>query len=226
MAEKNQDKTNTKQFVEVEDIRDKAIVLKDGSLRGILEVGSINFELKSTEEQEAIIQYFQNFLNSLDFSLQISVISRRLNIDSYVQILEEKRAVEQNELMKIQIGDYKRFVTGLTELANIMSKKFYVVIPYHVQELGIQKQGLMDSVKSMFSPSKTVQKLSEEKFGEYQRQLIQRIEVVLGGLGALGLKPRILEAEELKDIFFNLYNPEEKEVGKQNGESGSKPKSE
>ena len=221
MADKNQDKTNTKQFVEIQDIRDKAIILRDGSLRGILEVGSINFELKSAEEQAAIIQYFQNFLNSLDFSLQIAVVSRQLNIDNYVKLLEQKKAVEQNELMKIQVGDYIRFVKGLTELANIMSKKFYVVIPYYVQELGVKKQGLLDSIKSIVSPSKTVSKLSEEKFNEYQRQLIQRVEVMLGGLGALGLKPRILEAEELKDVFFNLYNPQEKEV-ETNGESAKK----
>lgn len=209
---KKESQNNTKQFIEIEDIREKSVILKDGSLRGIIEVGSINFELKSGEEQTAIISYFQNFLNSLDFSFQIAVISRKLNIDKYLKTLDQMRAVEENELMKIQINDYARFTRGLTELANIMSKKFYVVIPYYVQELGVEKQGILEGIKSIISPSKTVRKLSPEKFKDYQRQLVQRVEVVMGGLGTLGLKPRMLEAEELKTLFFSLYNPEEKEA--------------
>lgn len=208
-----QEKTSdTKKFVEIEDIRDRAVILRDGSLRGILEVGSINFELKSLDEQTAIISYFQSFLNGLDFSLQIAVISRKLNINNYLAILEQKKEIETNELMKIQTADYIRFIKGLTELTNIMTKKFYVIVPYYVQELGIQKQGLVGSLKSLLSPSRVVKKLSLEQFDEYQRQLLQRIEVVGAGLGALGLTPRIVEEKELKQIFLGLYNPREKEI--------------
>jgi hypothetical protein len=126
--------------------------------------------------------------------------------------LEQKKEIEENELMRIQTTDYIRFVKGLTELSNIMTKKFYVVIPYYIQELGLGKQGLMGSIKSIFSPSKTAKKLDSEKFDEYQSQLLQRVEVVASGLGALGLAPRLVEAKELKIIFQGLYNPGAKET--------------
>ena len=209
---KAKDKKDTKKFVEIDDIKDRSILLKDGSLRGVLEVGSMNFELKSQDEQTAIIQYFQSFLNALDFSLQIAIISRKLNIDNYLATLEQKKEIEENELMRIQTTDYIRFIKGLTELSNIMTKKFYVVVPYYIQELGLGKQGLMGSVKSIFSPSKTAKQLPPEKFNEYQSQLLQRVEVVASGLGALGLTPRLVEAKELKTIFQGLYNPGEKET--------------
>lgn len=202
----------TQKFVDIDEIKDKSILLKDGSLRGIIEIGSINFELKSSNEQAAIIEFFQNFLNSLDFSLQIVIMSRKLDIKDYLKTIEQKRDIEQNELMRIQMTDYIRFVEGLTELTNIMSKKFYVVVPYHVQELGVQKQGVLDSFKSIFSPSASVKKLDPEKFGEYQRQLLQRMDIVIGGLGALGLTPKPLEEKELKVLASGLYNPEAKEA--------------
>jgi len=202
----------TKKFVDIDELKDKSILLKDGSLRGVIEVGSINFELKSSSEQTAIIEFFQNFLNSLDFSLQIVIISRKLDIEEYLKIIEQKKDIEQNELMRIQMTDYVRFIQGLTELSNIMSKKFYVVVPYYVQELGTEKQGVLEGFKSIFSPSATVKKLDPEKFDEYQRQLLQRMDVVIGGLGALGLIPKPLEEKELTVLASGLYNPEAKEV--------------
>lgn len=202
----------TQKLIEIEDIKDKSILLKDGSLRGLIEISSINFDLKSRGEQTAIIEFFQNFLNSLDFSLQIAIMSRKLDIQEYLDIIRKKQEVEQNELMRIQMIDYIRFIKGLTELSNIMTKKFYIVIPYHIQELGVQKQGVMEGFKSLFSPSKTAKKLAPEKFNEYQQQLIQRMDIVVNGVGALGLRPRILEEKELKILASGLYNPEAKEA--------------
>jgi type IV secretory pathway VirB4 component len=210
MAKK--DSATTKKFVDIEEVKDKSILLRDGSLRGIVEVGSINFDLKSASEQTAVIEFFQNFLNSLDFSLQIAVVSRKMDIGNYLKIIEQKKEIEQNELMRIQMTDYIRFIQGLTELSNIMTKKFYVVVPYHIQELGVEKQGLMEGFRSLFTPSKAAKKLDPEKFNEYQRQLLQRVDVVVGGLGALGLNPRILEEKELKLVVAGLYNPEAKEI--------------
>jgi len=202
----------TQKLVEIEDIKDKSILLKDGSLRGLIEVSSINFDLKSSNEQTAIIEFFQNFLNSLDFSLQIAIVSRKLDIQEYLDIIKGKQEIEQNELMRIQMVDYIRFIQGLTELSNIMTKKFYIVIPYHIQELGVEKQGVMESFKSLFFPSKSAKKLAPEKFNEYQQQLIQRMNIVIGGLSALGLNPRILEEKGLKVLASGLYNPEAKEA--------------
>ncbi len=202
----------TQKLVEIEDIKDRSILLKDGSLRGLIEVNSINFDLKSGDEQTAIIEFFQNFLNSLDFSLQISVMSRKLDVEDYLDIIRQKQGVEQNELMRIQMVDYIRFIQGLTELSNIMTKKFYIVVPYYIQEFGAEKQGIMENFKSLFFPSKTAKKLDPEKFNEYQQQLIQRMDVVVGGVGALGLNPQILKEKELKVLASGLYNPEAKEA--------------
>ena len=124
--------TNTKKFVEIQDIRENIIVLKNGSLRVVIEVSSINFDLKSSDEQVAIIQGFKNFLNSLDFPLQIVVHSRKLNINDYLSRTSQTVEGINNELLRIQGVEYVKFVRGVVELANVMSKKFYVVVPFYV----------------------------------------------------------------------------------------------
>lgn len=121
----------TRNFVEIAEIKDSVVVLKDGSLRSVVEVGSMNFELKSPDEQTAIITAFQDFLNSIDFSLQIVINSRRLDIKPYLNYLETLSQSIEHELLKIQAIEYSRFVKGLTELANIMSKKVLHRSPFY-----------------------------------------------------------------------------------------------
>jgi len=125
---------STEQLVPITDIREGVVILKNGSLRMILEVSSINFELRSGDEQIAILQGFQRFLNSVDFPLQIVVGSRELNIDSYLKAIDGIIESAENELLKIQASEYSRFIKELSSLSNIMSKKFYVVIPFYVYE--------------------------------------------------------------------------------------------
>jgi type IV secretory pathway VirB4 component len=199
---------STKDFVQVADIRDTAVILKDGSLRSIVEVGSMNFELKSTDEQIAIIQYFQNFLNSIDFPIQILVSSRKLDINPYLKSLEELTANLKNELLKIQAAEYTRFIKGLTELANIMAKKFYVVVSFYPMEvLAPTKKGFLGAFKSVISPSKFIKTLSDEELENYKIQLNQRIGVIIEGLSGLGIETRILAGDELKNLFYSYYNP-------------------
>jgi len=199
---------STKDFVQVADIRDTAVILKDGSLRSIVEVGSMNFELKSTDEQIAIIQYFQNFLNSIDFPIQILVSSRKLDINPYLKSLEELTANLKNELLKIQAAEYTRFIKGLTELANIMAKKFYVVVSFYPMELSAPtKKGFLGAFKSVISPSKFIKTLSNEELENYKIQLNQRIGVITEGLSGLGIETRILAGDELKNLFYSYYNP-------------------
>ena len=208
MAEKP--KQSTKDFVTIADIRDNVAILKDGSLRSVLEVSSMNFELKSADEQAAIVMAFQNFLNSVDFPLQIAVSSRRLNIAPYLGSLEALTRGLSNELMKIQAVEYTRFIKGLTELANIMSKKFYIVIPLYVLETvgkGEKKVGIFDALKSMVSPSKFVKTLSDQDLENYKIQLGQRIQFVAGGISGLGLESKILNKEELTNLYYSYYNP-------------------
>src|SRR3989344_6803631 len=122
---------STINLVEISDIRDGVAILKDGSLRAVVDVGAINFELRSEDEQTAIIQNFQNFLNSLDFPLQIVITSRHLDIENYLKLVESSRASLTNELLKIQAAEYGNFVKEISSLANIMDKQFYVVVPFY-----------------------------------------------------------------------------------------------
>lgn len=199
--------TTTKDFVDIEEIKDEIIVLKNGSLRAVIEVGSINFELKSQDEQIAIIQAFQSFLNSLDFSLQIVVNSRKMDIRPYIESLNKKIETINHELLRIQAIEYSRFVSGLTELANIMSKKFYIVVPFYLAEAPISKKGgIFGSVKALIKPSAVIKKIDETQFENYKTQIMQRVEVVYEGLIGIGVETRVLKKEELKNIFYNLYN--------------------
>lgn len=211
MSQSNSATQSTKDFVVISEIRDNVALLKDGSLRSIIEVGSVNFDLKSLDEQTAIIAAFQNFLNSIDFPLQISINSRKLDIAPYMKSLEELAGKITNELMKIQAAEYSRFIRGLTELSNIMSKKFYIVIPLYVVETaaktGEKTKGFLDTFKSIVSPSKFVKSLTDQELQNYKIQLNQRIEYVIGGISGLGLEGRTLGKDELMNLYYSYYNP-------------------
>ncbi|MBI2670266.1 MAG: hypothetical protein HYX20_03945 [Candidatus Yanofskybacteria bacterium] len=201
---------STKDFVEIADIRESVAVLKDGSLRSVIEVGSMNFELKSADEQMAIISAFQNFLNSIDFPLQIAVNSRKLEIGPYMKSLNELTQSISNELMKIQAIEYTRFIKGLTELANIMSKKFYIVVPLYIVETigkGEQGTGILGAFRSVVSPSKFTKTLTDQEFENYKTQLSQKNQFVMDSISGLGIETRILGKEELMNLYYSYYNP-------------------
>ena len=172
----------TRDFVQIAEIRDTVLALKDGSLRSVVEIGSINFELKSADEQVAIVQGFQNFINSLDFPLQIVVNSRKLDIEPYLKSLEGLTESLKNELLKIQAVEYTRFIKGLTELTNIMAKKFFIVVPFYaIEAVSPTKAGFFGAIKSAVIPSKFVKTLTEEQLGNYKVQIGQRIGVIAEG---------------------------------------------
>ena len=204
-------KQSTKDFVEIADIRDTVVVLKGGSLRSVLEVNSMNFELKSADEQTAVIRAFQNFLNSIDFPLQIAVSSRRLDVGPYLKSLDILTASISNELMKIQSVEYSRFIRGLTELANIMSKKFYIVVPLYVVETMAQTggtaTGFFGAIKSAVNPSKFVKTLTDQELENFKIQLTQRIQFLMDGISGLGLEGRALNKDELLNLYYSYYNP-------------------
>lgn len=196
---------STKQFVEVADIREGVLFLKNGSLRSVLLVSSINFELRSEDEQTAIVRNFQQFLNSIDFPLQIVVNSQRFNIGDYLTSVQETIKDVTNELLRIQGAEYLKFVEELATLSNIMSKKFYIVIPFYVSDAP-GKRGILDGFTSMFK-SKTTAALTDEQFQTYKNQLVQRTEIILGGLTAMGLRAQSVEQDGLVKLFTELYNP-------------------
>lgn len=197
---------STKQLVGISNIIDNVVLLKNGSLRSVIEVTAINFELRSEGEQIAILQNFQRFVNSTDFPLQIVINSRKLNIDEYVKFVEKSSSELTNELLKIQATEYSKFIKELSDLSNIMSKKFYIVIPFYVFETP-SKAGLLQSLKSIFKPSAVVKHITPEQLETYKNQLLQRAELIFDGLIGLGLKTKLLEKNDLLNIFYDLYNP-------------------
>lgn len=198
--------TNTKQFVEISEIRDDVVLLKDGSLRQIIKVSSTNFELKSQDEQLAILAGFREFLNTLDFSLEIMVMSRKLNIDKYLAVVDEIIENQQHELLRIQAVDYAKFVKELTQLANIMAKDFFVIIPFHIGPK--TSGGIMETAKSIFKPAETVRSLTPEEFDSYKSQLGQRVNLVFENIAGLNLTAKILQGDELTNLYYRFYNPE------------------
>lgn len=201
----------TQKFLEIEEIREGTIILKNKNLRAVLLCTSINFELKSVKEQDALLYQYQGFLNSLDFPIQFLIKSRKLNIDSYLEKIKEIEEKQENELLKVQTQEYITFVKEFTELYNIMSKQFYVIIPYDVSM--IKQQGFTDKLTGLFSKNKTPQAegaLSKDEFLRRKTQLWQRIGNVMAGLSAVGVKSVILNDDELYELFYETYNPTSK----------------
>lgn len=199
---------STQDFLEFEQIKNGIIILKNKSLRSVLMVSSLNFALKSDEEQSAILYNFQSFLNSLDFSCQILIQSRRLNIIGYLDKLKEIEKKEKNELLKVQIVEYQKFINSIIAGGTIMQKTFYVVIPFSLLETqGSSKLGK----KSKFA--KIIPNLTEEEFQRAKTQLFQRVEFVSLGLRNCGVQAIPLETMEIVELLWALHHPVEAERG-------------
>lgn len=196
---------STQQYMQVSEIRDGVAILKDGTLRSVLLVSSINFALKSEDEQSALISGYVSFLNGIDFPLQIVVQSRKLNIDAYMGRLDEAEKTQENELLKMQISDYRSFVRELVDIGEIMSKRFYVVVPY--DPLSNSSKGFFARIKEAFSPAKTLQ-LKEARFRERKEALDLRVRQIEGGLGSMGLEVVQLDTQGLIELFYTMYNPD------------------
>lgn len=195
---------STQRYVDVEEIREGVIVLKSGAIRSVLLVSSVNFDLKSSQEQDAIIAQYQNFLNSLDFPVQIVIQSRRFNIDPYLALLKNREAQQTNELLRFQIGEYRDFIKNLTEVSNIMSKFFYVVVPFSPVEN--EQGGFFQKITEIFNQKQTLG-LKEEQFDTYRTQLLQRVEHVIAALSPTGIRATLLGTEEVIELLYNSYNP-------------------
>lgn len=195
---------STQQFVDIEDIRDGVIVLKNGSLRRVLMVAGINFELKSEDEQNIIISTYQNFLNTLNFSVQFVIHSRKLNIDAYLEKLAERKNQENNELLKNQISEYVEFIRSFVEQNAVMAKTFFTVVPYDPIVIPTGGKKFLE----MFKFGKKITSMQTEQTLEQKiQQLDHRTDQVINGLTQIGLRVAPLNNEELIELFYNLYNP-------------------
>lgn len=193
---------STQEFVPIKEIRDGVVVLKDGSMRALLMCSSVNFALKSGEEQNSILFQFQNFLNSLDFSIQIFVQSRRLDIRPYLALIEGRMKDQTNDLMRVQIKEYVKFIKKFTEDVNIMAKTFFVVVPYTPPMLNVESKKF-----SLFGSNKASRKELIQRFDEDKTQLEKRVGVVESGISRCGVRTAQLGTEELVEVFYKLFNP-------------------
>ncbi|PIR44612.1 MAG: hypothetical protein COV10_03860 [Candidatus Vogelbacteria bacterium CG10_big_fil_rev_8_21_14_0_10_51_16] len=201
----------SQEFVPIDEIRDGIVVLKDGSLCLVLMASSLNFALKSEDEQQAIIFQFQNFLNSLDFSVQFHIQSRKLDIRPYLATLEERIGKQTHDLMKIQIKEYIGFIKNFTETTSIMTKSFFVVIPYQPAILtGKKSKGLLSGLFGRQSKQEA-SALEKRTFEENRTQIEQRANVVEQGLSRTGVRTIPLGTEELVELYYKIFNPGELE---------------
>ncbi len=199
----------TQEFVPIKEIRDGIIVLKDGGLRAIVLANSVNLSLKSDDEQRATILQFQNFLNTLDFSVQISVQSRKLDIRPYLLLLENRMKVQNEPLLKLQTKEYIEFIRNFTETVSIMTKNFFIVIPYTYVNLR-PESGIF---KKFFSRKNIKEEEAKNQldFEEKRSQLEQRVSVIQQGLSRCGIKSAQLGTEEVVEVFYKVFNPGELE---------------
>lgn len=202
---------SSQSFVPVKEVRDGVIILNNGGLRAVLMASSLNFALKSEDEQNAFIMQFQNFFNSLDFTVQIHIESRELDIRPYIETLEVEYKKTMDDLMRIQIREYIEFIKNFVEGANIMTKHFFVVVPYSPSALG-GSGGLAANLpwaKKKGSANAHVTKQSE--FEENVSQLDQRIAVVQQGLIRTGVRTVQLDTEEVIELLYKIFNPGEQD---------------
>lgn len=195
----------TDKYLDIAEIRDDLVLLKDGTVRAVLLVSSINFALKSADEQEAIIQAYMVFLNSLEYPIQIVVQSRRMNIDVYMDRLREQERTITNDLLRSQIADYRAFVSELVELGQIMQKMFYVVVPY--DPITNRKKNFWTRLSESLSPAASA-KLNKKQLLDRIEQLSRRTELLQGQLNSMGLSSVRLDTQGLIELYYNAYNPD------------------
>ncbi len=204
----------TQDFVPIKDIRNGVIVLNNGDLRMILMTSSLNFGLKSAEEQAAIIIQFQNVLNSLEFPVQISIQSKRLDIRPYLKMLEEREKAQLIDAMKIQVHEYIAFIRDFTNRTNIMSKNFFIVVPY-AGGSSVSKKSSSGGLAGLFGGGKAKKEMTESEihsFEEARIQLEQRVAIVEQGLSRCDLRTIRLGTEEITEMFYKKFNPGELEA--------------
>jgi len=216
-AEKPKEATATQKFIEVKGVKNGTVILKNGALRQILMVSGLNFDLKSEDEQNAITQGYQAFLNSLSFTVQIFIHSRKLNIDGYIQKLSGMELQEPNPLLRNQLVEYREFIRSFVGGNTIMTKSFFVVVPFDTIQLPEVGQkftkklfGFLDK-KNTSDESVKPQTDDERYFQQNANQLTQRVDQVASGLNQIGLRAVPLNDDEVIELFYNLYNPEASE---------------
>jgi hypothetical protein len=196
--------SSSQEHLPIAGIQDGIVIMTDGSVRTVLRIEPINFDLKSEQEQNAIIYAYQGFLNSLDFPIQFVIQSKKLDLERYLLRLKESQKETTSDLLRIQTEDYIGFLRQLITVANIMSKRFYVVISYS----GLTKESAIAQFGSILHKQPTGPVMDQDQFNRYKSEGINRASIIAGGLGRLGVKCELLGTQQLIELFYGIYNPD------------------
>ena len=186
-------KSSTQSFTEIEEIKDDILLLKDFSASVVISVGAVNFWLLSAEEQSSIIYAYSSLLNSLSFPIQILILSKKMDISSYLEYLESVKNASKDDLMKTRLGSYKEFIKSIIKKNSVLEKKFYFVVPFSPLEIGVSGMGSGLKKEYVIARAKT--------------SLYPKRDHLLRLLAKIGLRATVLQKQELTELFYNLYNP-------------------
>jgi len=198
---------STQNTLLISEVKDGVVVMRDGSLRGVILGSAINFDLMNQSEQEAVEFAYQGFLNSLHFPIQIVVKSQHIDLSSYMEKLQALRGEQPNELLGALMDDYIQNIQALLQEVNIMDKQFYVVVPFFPPLMEQKKIGLLEGLKSAFEPTPVIT-VAEEDFRKYKQELSQRMALVANGMSQMGIRAISLGTQELVDLYYMWYNPD------------------
>jgi hypothetical protein len=202
---KNKVSISTQQYLDIAEIKDDVVIMRDGTLRAVLLASSINFSLKSEDEQDAVIGAYVSFINSIDFPLQIVIQSRELNIDNYINFLKQKEKEQVNRLLKVHTAEYINYIKELTSLGTIMNKKFFIVVPYN--PMTDKRKGFFSLLTEAVKPASAL-KLKEKTFNRYKEMLNRRLDAVFSGIESMGVSLVRLDTQALIELYYQTYNPE------------------
>ena len=200
----NKIQRSTQQYLDIAEIKENTVVMKDGTLRSVLLISSINFALKSEDEQNAIISAYVGFLNNIDFPLQIVIQSRELDIEGYMIGLKQKEKEQTNELLKMQTAEYINYIGELISMGRIMNKRFYLIVPYN--PVSDSHKSFFSSLSEAFRPA-SILKMKQETFNKRREFLSRRVDAVVSGLGSIGLSAIELDTQSLIELYYTTYNP-------------------
>lgn len=205
--------SSTQRYLPFSEIRDNMIIMKDGSSRMVLRVHALNFNLKSIEEQDAILMSYQRFLNALNFPIQIIVRSLRVDIESYINKLKNLALKQQNSLLQEQTYKYIDFLLTLIDLAQIMKKEFYIIVPFDFEgDESVRKKDLFGMFRSFWSALSQEESIADIRSNRIRAAKLkkgnyERISTIKMSLEAIGLRAEEVEKEELVKLIYNYYNP-------------------
>jgi len=201
---KNRITASTQQYLDIAEIRDDIVIMRDGTIRAVLLISSINFALKNEDEQNAIVSSYIGFLNNISFPVQIVIQSRKLSIENYVNRLKKMEKEQTNELLKVQTKEYINYIQELVSLGDIMNKSFYLSIPYN--PLTDKHKGFFSAITDSFKPV-TLMKMQNKRFKRYKDEMNRRVDSITSSLSSAGLKSVQLDTQSLIELFYNVYNP-------------------